>query len=68
MLSLVRYPREVEIAACGMSSDFSSCRAGSTWPKAVAEFDMFDIGEGIASGKHVAQTADQSAPTDEKVD
>ena len=63
----MQFPREVEIAACGMSSDFSSCRTGSTW-KAVAEFDMLDIGEGLASGKHVAQAADQSAPTDEKVD
>ena len=36
--------------------------------KNVAEFDMFCIGEGIASGKHVTQTPDQSAQTDEKVD
>ena len=50
---------------CGMSSDFSFCRAGR---KAVAEFDMFDIGEGIASGKHVAQTADQSVQTGEKAE
>ena len=65
MLSLMRFRRRVaEIAACGMPSDFSS--AGR---KPVAEFYMFCFSEGIASGKHVAQTVDQSAKTAcEKVD
>ena len=56
MFSLMQFLRAVEIAACGMSSKFSS--AGQ---KHVAEFYMF--GEGIASGKHVAQTANQSTQT-----
>ena len=48
MLSLVRFRRAVEIAAC--RSNFSS--AGR---KHVADFYMFYIGAEIASGNHVAQ-------------
>ena len=47
-----------------MSSDCSF--AGR---KHVADFySMFYFGEGIASGKHVAQTTDQPAQTGEKVE
>ena len=46
----------VEITACGMNSDFSS-----VGQKHIAEFYMFYVGERITSGKHLVQTADQSA-------
>ena len=37
--------------------------------KACQEFySMFSIGEGLAGGKHVGKTADQSAKAGEKVD
>ena len=43
-----------------------SSYGSSAGRKRVAEFDsLFYIREGIASGKHVVQTADQSAQTDE---
>ena len=59
MLSMVRFCRANKIAVYDMSSKFSSVGR-----KHVAEFrNVFLIGEGIASGKHVAQTADQSAQT-----
>ena len=60
---MMRFCRADEIAACGLSSDCSS-----PGRKHVAEFYMFYFGEGITRGKHVAQTADQSAQTCEKVD
>ena len=62
MLSFMRFHRAVEIAACGMSSNLSS--AGRKYFECTSQnFTTFYIGEGIASGKHVAQTADQSAQT-----
>ena len=59
-LSMMRLCHSVQIAACGVSSEFSS--AGG---KHVAKFYTFCFGEGIASGK---QASDQSAQTSEKVD
>ena len=51
MFSKMRFFRAVEITAC----DISDC--SSEGRKEVAEFySMFYIREGIASGKHVAQT------------
>ena len=60
---MMRFSRAVEISACGMSSDCSF--AGQ---KHVADFYVFYFGEAITRGKHVVQTADQSAQTCEKVD
>ena len=60
MFSMMRLCRSVQIATCGVSSEFST--AGG---KHVAKFYMFCFGEGIASGK---QASDQSAQTSEKVD
>ena len=52
----------VNITACGM------LRFSSMDRKHVAEFYMSYFGEEITSGKHMVQTANQLAQTDEKVD
>lgn len=63
MLLLMQFCCVVEITACGISSNCSTMGQ-----KHVAEFYMSYFGEEITSGKHMVQTANQLAQTDEKVD